>query len=138
MNAMLENMVRSHPLESVFNRQELVECIDACNACAEICTSCADACLAESNVISLVGCIRHNLDCADVCAVTGRLLARQTMAETEALRMQVEVCAEFCRICAEECEQHARMMEHCQICADECRRCQRACNMLVTSAPDAV
>lgn len=133
-NATLENMIRTHPMETSFDRQELVECVDACMSCAETCTVCADACLGEAHVKSLVQCIRFNLDCADVCTATGRILARQTKTDAELLRPQLEACAEFCRACADECERHAGMMEHCRICGEECRRCQRACNMLATAA----
>jgi hypothetical protein len=52
-----QEMIRTHPGEPVVD--------------------CADACLGEQDVQMLVCCIRLNLDCADVCATTGRLLARQ-------------------------------------------------------------
>ena len=109
----------------------LVECIEACFDCAQACTACADACLAEQDVKNLVRCIRLNLHCADVCATTGRILSRQESPELA--RQMLEVCALACRLCGDECEQHAGHMQHCRVCAEACRRCKEACNRLLAS-----
>jgi hypothetical protein len=39
----------------------------------------------------------------------------------------LHACAAACRLCADECEKHAKMHEHCRICAESCRRCVSAC-----------
>jgi hypothetical protein len=44
---------------------------------------CADACLGEEKVEMLRRCIRLNLDCADVCNATGRMLSRQQEPDLE-------------------------------------------------------
>jgi hypothetical protein len=104
--------------------------------CSQACTTCADACLGERDpqrLAALVRCIRLNLHCADMCVTTGRLLSRQ---EQPALaRAIVEACALSCRLCGEECEQHAAHMEHCRICAEACRRCEAACQAVLTALP---
>jgi hypothetical protein len=61
-----------------FDREILARCIEACFSCGQACTACADACLAEDSVTDLARCIRLNLDCADICDVTGRVLSRQS------------------------------------------------------------
>jgi hypothetical protein len=40
------------------------------------------------------------------------------------VRAALQACAEACRLCAGECETHAREMnmEHCRVCAEACRR----------------
>ena len=81
----------------------------------------------------LARCIRLNLDCADACAATGRIVARQTEPELALVRAALEACAAACRACAEECERHAAHHEHCRVCAEECRRCEEACNDLLSS-----
>jgi hypothetical protein len=48
------------------------------DALEEVAVSCADACLAEDLVKELTQCIRLNLDCADVCNITGRIATRRT------------------------------------------------------------
>jgi hypothetical protein len=94
--------------------------------------------LGEHDVQSLVRCIRLNLDCADICAATGRLLLRQTEPDWGILRTQVEACAQACRSCGDECQRHAPHMEHCRVCAEACRRCAEACERLLAALPQAV
>ncbi|UJR86070.1 four-helix bundle copper-binding protein [Sandaracinus amylolyticus] len=111
----------------------LLACIDACFECAQVCTLCANACLQERTVAMLRQCIRLDLDCADVCDATGRVLARVGPHGTRMARMMVEACAIACAECARECEQHADVHEHCRLCAETCRRCERACRALLAS-----
>lgn len=128
-------MLQTHPNpQSIFDQDALAGCIDACFECENICTSCADACLGEQEHLGhLVHCIRLNLDCADICGTTGRVLSRLTEANPGVVRAQVEACLAACRACGHECERHAREMnmEHCRVCAESCRRCEQACQDLL-------
>jgi hypothetical protein len=124
-------MLETHPQATA--NGALARCIEHCFACALSCTSCADACLAEEQVQELVRCIRLNLDCADVCDATGRVLTRQTSTEPQLARSMLDACVQACRICAEECERHASHHEHCRVCAEACRRCEQACEELLSS-----
>jgi hypothetical protein len=109
----------------------VTSCVKACYGCSEACTLCADACLAEEAIAQLRRCIRMCLDCAAICEVTGRVVARQTETDTNLLRRQLESCATACNICAQECEQHSGMHEHCRLCAQSCRACEKACQELL-------
>ena len=124
-------MLETHPWPGHVERETLARCIEECFACAQSCTSCADACLSEDTVAELRKCIRLNLDCADICDTTGRLLTRQTEYDAPTSKAQLESCREACRTCAVECERHAEMHEHCRVCAEECRRCEAACTELL-------
>jgi Domain of Unknown Function (DUF326) len=115
------------------DRQALAACIEACYECAQACTACADACLSEEVVDQLRTCIRTDLDCADVCETTGRVLSRHTGYDANLTRAVLEACATACRACGDECEGHAGMHEHCRICAESCRRCEAACRELLDS-----
>ncbi len=115
------------------DRQKLQECIEACYECAQACTACADACLSEDMVAELTKCIRSNLDCADVCDTTGRVLSRHTGYDANLTRAVLEACAAACKACGDECAGHAEMHEHCRICAESCRRCEQACRDLIAS-----
>jgi len=126
----LDPVLAAHPAPAHSKRAVAEECITACSECAAICTSCADACLAEDKVSHLVTCIRLNLDCADICDVTGRLFVRPTERHEETLRHQLEACIAICRACGEECGRH-RQMDHCRICAESCRRCASACQRML-------
>ncbi|HSL69519.1 MAG TPA: four-helix bundle copper-binding protein [Longimicrobiales bacterium] len=127
----LTRMMESHPHPAGSNGEQARRCIEACAECAQTCTVCADACLAERNVQKMVNCIRLNLDCADVCHVTGTLMTRPSHRDAPALRAQLEACLEICRACADECDHHAPQMEHCRICAEACRACADACEQMM-------
>ena len=128
-------MLEAHPRKAQIDATALQECIDACFDCAQSCTACADACLGEQDLQMLVRCIRLNLDCADVCDTTGRLLSRQTEPDWALLRTQLEACATACRSCGDECQKHAGHHEHCRVCAESCRRCEQDCNRLLAALP---
>ena len=129
-----DRMLASYPADlGGIDREKLVACIDACLECAQACTACADACLSEEMVAELGKCIRTDLDCADVCEATGRVLSRHTGYDANLTRTVLEACAAACRACGDECEQHASMHEHCRICAEACRRCEQACRDLIAT-----
>ncbi|MGB2567059.1 four-helix bundle copper-binding protein [Micromonospora citrea] len=126
-------MLETYPRTIDLDRAKLAAAIEAINACAQACTACADACLSEEMVAELTKCIRTNLDCADVCAATARVLSRHTGYDANLSRALVEACATACRSCGDECAAHAQMHEHCRICADACRACERACRDLLAT-----
>ena len=126
-------MLETYPRDFNVAADALARCIDECHSCAETCTLCADDCLSEPDVASLVKCIRLDLDCADICTATGRVIARQTEYDANVTRAILAACAQACRSCGDECEGHADHHEHCRICAESCRRCEQACNELLSA-----
>ncbi|MCC9135209.1 four-helix bundle copper-binding protein [Pontibacter silvestris] len=92
----------------------LVKCITACEVCAT-------ECLQEDNVKMMARCIMLDRDCADICALTSRFVARSS----EHAKHIMKECIEICRLCEEECRKHDT--EHCQHCADICKECADAC-----------
>ncbi len=94
--------------------QALAECIEACGICAS-------SCLNESDVEKMRDCIATDLDCADVCSTTLKVVSRNS-SQADAL---IKACIEICKRCEEECNKHD--MDHCQKCADACRSCKQEC-----------
>jgi hypothetical protein len=84
-------------------------------------------------VADLRKCVRTNLDCADVCDATARVLSRHTGYDANISRALLEACIAACRACGDECEQHASMHEHCRVCAEACRACEAACRELLNT-----
>ena len=123
-------MFSTHPAPASDAGDEAFAVVRSAAECAAVCTTCADACLEEDDPASLRECIRNNLDCADICATTGRLLSRPGRQDPDVLRAQLEACATACRACARECERHADRMEHCRVCAEACRACAEACDRM--------
>ncbi|WP_225753565.1 four-helix bundle copper-binding protein [Actinotalea sp. Marseille-Q4924] len=126
-------MMETYPASINLDRELLARVVDAAAECGQACTSCADACLSEEMVADLRTCIRTNLDCADICETTARVLSRHTGYDATITRAQLEACIAACRSCGNECEQHAEMHEHCRVCADACRACETACAELLAT-----
>ncbi|WP_460960904.1 four-helix bundle copper-binding protein [Parasphingorhabdus pacifica] len=83
--------------------------------------------MSEQRVDELRKCIRSDLDCADICEVTARVLSRHT----NITRAQLQACIQACESCGDECARHAAMHAHCRICAEECRRRAETCRSLL-------
>ena len=105
----LREMIASHPHVRGAVNDELVRAAELAAACAAICRACADACLGEEMVSDLVQCIRLDLDCADLCAVTGRILSRQTAFDATLARAVLEACVAACKACGDECRHHGEI-----------------------------
>jgi hypothetical protein len=127
------DMVKAYPAEINLDRELLARCVDACIACAQACTACADARLSEEMIDELRKCIRSDLDCADICEVTGRVLSRHTGYDANLTRSVLQACAQACKSCGDECQSHAEMHEHCRICAEACRTCEQACQEVLAA-----
>src|SRR5687768_10110712 len=128
----IEMMLRSHPRGDQQRVLDYAEALRALTTCAETCTVCADACLGESEHLDqLRRCIVTNLDCAEVCSATARVLTRQTEAPNDLVHAQLHACVVACQVCGDECERHAETHDHCRINLESCRYCQERCNFLL-------
>ncbi|MBA8986027.1 hypothetical protein HNP72_001161 [Sphingobacterium soli] len=73
-------------------------------------------------------CIQTDLECAEICESTYKLL----LMRSSAYMGIVKICMDICNSCAEECEKHAAHgMEHCRECAEACRSCAASCEALL-------
>ena len=127
-------MLETYPADlGGIDRQALGRAIEECFSCSQACTACADACLSEPDVAMLVTCIRENLDCADICDATGRVLSRHPGYDANVTRAMLEACVAACMSCGDACQRHAERYEHCRICAEACYRCEEACRELLVS-----
>jgi hypothetical protein len=125
----VREMIEAHPEVRGKDTHTLIHCIEECYDCVLACLSCADACTAEPGAGELRQCIRLDLDCADVCFAAGALASRRTGSNQRILLQMLDVCANACKVCAEECERHAQRHAHCRLCAESCRRCRSACRL---------
>jgi hypothetical protein len=128
---LLEKMLRSRPTGDLQFSKDYAALLTLLARCATVCATCADACLGEKEIDPLRRCIRLDLDCAEVCATTARILVRQTDAPAELAHALLHTCSLACQLCADECGSHAEMHEHCRICSGTCRECQEQCNQLL-------
>ena len=127
---------KANPSKPSVDPTVLAECIQACFDCAQACAADADADLGEQQVQTMIRCIRLCLDCSDVCLATGGILSRQIAFDPATARAALQACALTCKVCGDECEEHARHgFTHCQTCMEACRRCEQACNAVLSGLP---
>jgi hypothetical protein len=109
----------------------VAEAIDAASACAVVCSACASACLSEPDAGQMAQCVRDDLDCADLCGVTARHLARLNASDKQLTLAVLAACIEACVQCAGSCAPHREHHEHCRLCEQACNRCEAACQALL-------
>lgn len=107
----------------------LAAAVEAMLECEEAVTACAAAMLGEAEPAGMREAIRHDLNCADVVAVTRRVLTRG--ADITLVSSQLEACVMACERSARLCGEHAGHCTHCRICADAAKRCAEACRQLI-------
>jgi|GEM_PF-1052356 len=128
----LADILADHPDRTTFDLAELNRAAQAAAACALACSACADSDLGRDPA-GMATCIRKCTDCADVCAITAKMLARPA-PRGDAWQKLVMACAALCAECAEECGQHNHVC--CQECAAACRECEKACLQLIAVSQD--
>jgi hypothetical protein len=126
-----EQLLAEYPADITMDRKALARAIDAAVACSQACTACADACLSEDDVAASTRCIRDDLDCADVCATTSRVLSRHTGYDARLTRAVLQAAVQACNTCADSCGEHRDHHPHCATCEQACRDCERACKALL-------
>jgi len=124
-------MLDSAPTPLKLDPAELAAAIDGCAGAAQACTACADACLAEEDVAALRSCIALATNCADLCALSVRVLSRRAREDTFLVVRLLQACVHACQGCAEECARHAEHHRHCAICETACHSCEGAVRRLL-------
>lgn len=99
----------------------LIKCITACEYCATLC-------LKEPDAGHMARCVMLDRDCADICTLTVRFVARNS----EHAKHVMKECIEICKACAEECSKHDN--SHCRHCAEICRECATHCEEYLQAA----
>jgi hypothetical protein len=124
-------MLTTFPTPLPVDIDELAAAIDACLDCEQTCVSCADADIGEEDVDDLRTCVALDQNCADVCAVTARILSRPAHWDRLVVHRLLQACSRICALCAEECARHADHHRHCATCEKACLVCVRACDTLL-------
>ncbi|WP_406725064.1 Rho termination factor N-terminal domain-containing protein [Streptomyces sp. GD-15H] len=102
--SLVEKLLDAYPAETGTPPRLLGEVVDKLYECAGVCLTCADAAAAEQDpekIVMSIKCVRLDNDCADLCTVAARILARQTgydapttMAVIEATRIVLRASAD--------------------------------------------
>lgn len=112
----------AHLIES----KELRQCIDICMECADSCDRTATHCLSMGGEHASQEHQTLLHDCADICLTAARFMSRGSHQHPRTCA----VCAEICRLCADDCERLANGDRMMQQCAEFCRRCAESCEKM--------
>jgi hypothetical protein len=109
-----------------------------CAECAKVCGECQVACdvnfhhcfkMVESGKKEHAKAAHLSVDCAEFCAISSKLMARQS----ELAGAACEACAKACETCCAECEKYADIPEM-KACAESCKKCAASCREMVKHA----
>ncbi len=100
-------------------------CIESLEECTRACLDCVLHAVREGNMVT---CVLICLDCADLCATTLRVIARNSIRPDDFAKL----CVYVCRQCVTECRKYEHA--HCQNCANVCERCAMECEKYVSNA----
>lgn len=71
--SVIGRMLHAHPDDAEGVAEKVRAAVEACGLCAQVCAVCADACMREE-AVELIWSARFDLDCADLCEATQRVL----------------------------------------------------------------
>lgn len=109
-------------------RPEVVAAVDALRDCEQASNACAVAMVAAGDMLTEV---RRDLDCADVCTATERILSRGPAADPSLVAAIVQAAALACEASAAACGARAEEHRHCQLHAAKARACADALHALI-------
>lgn len=123
----------AYPAETGLDIARLADAVDRLYECAGVCLACADACSAETDpqmIVKSLKCRRMDQDCADLCTVAARVIARQTGYDAPTTFAVVDATRAALRACADACDEMGEM-DHCALCATVCRETEQMLGSLL-------
>jgi hypothetical protein len=113
------------------DRDALVTAAAVLQHCEEAVTGCASAVFDEPEPIEQLSEVCRDMDCADVLAVTRRVLTRRADPDPDLLRAQLAACLVALRLSHELCSSHAEEYPQARTCSNATVRGIEVCRRLL-------
>lgn len=126
----LNEVIQIRPRNVRLEAAVIESCARACYDCARAVTEYADACLQSENVMDELGQLQQDLDLADLCGATARLLTNEH-PDLAAIRRRLEITVSAMRVFAEKYRTRTEDPVNGKRCAEACTRCWQTCNDLL-------
>jgi hypothetical protein len=112
---------------------EMEKCMKDCARCARECESCMTHCtfLVAEGKKEQVHTLRSCNDCGDMCAMAGKLIARDGVF----MKVMCQACAKACDGCGAVCAKYPHD-EHMTRCAEACKDCATACREMIKTGDE--
>src|SRR4051794_2235216 len=125
--SLVEKLLDAYPAETGMPPRLLGEAVDKLYECAGVCLSCAHAAAAEQDpekIVMSIKCVRLDNDCADLCTVAARILARQTGYDAPTTMAIIEATRTVLRASADAAEEF-KGTPYFELSAKECRETEQ-------------
>ena len=110
--------------------EDMRRCLQLCQDCHAICIHMIGHCLSLGGRHATPDHIRVLMDCAQICTTTADYMARGSSFHDRTCGL----CAEICRLCADNCDRMAGDDLMVKQCAELCRRCAESCAGMASKA----
>ncbi|MBM3925402.1 MAG: four-helix bundle copper-binding protein [SAR202 cluster bacterium] len=111
-------------------KEELAQCIEACNNCADECLKTISYCLEQGGKHVGEAHLRLMIDCVEICRTSANFMLR----ESEMSMALCKICADICEQCATSCESFGQDDAQMVECANACRACATSCRKMAEMA----
>jgi hypothetical protein len=131
--SLVEKLLDAYPAETGMPPRLLGKAVDKLYECAGVCLTCADAAAAEQDpekIVMSIKCVRLDNDCADLCTVTARILARQTGYDAPTTMAVIEATRTVLRASADAAEEFQEI-PYFGLSAKACRETDKLLKQLV-------
>ncbi|OUD01793.1 Rho termination factor N-terminal domain-containing protein [Streptomyces swartbergensis] len=131
--SLVEKLLDAYPAETGMPPKLLGEAVDKLYECAGVCLTCADAAAAEQDpekIVLSIKCVRLDNDCADLCTVAARILARQTGYDAPTTMAIIDATRTVLRASADAAEEF-KGTPYFELSARACRETERLLGRLV-------
>ncbi|MFJ8467800.1 Rho termination factor N-terminal domain-containing protein [Streptomyces swartbergensis] len=131
--SLVEKLLDAYPAETGMPPRLLGEAVDKLYECAGVCLTCADAAAAEQDpekIVMSIKCVRLDNDCADLCTVAARILARQTGYDAPTTMAVIEATRTVLRASADAAEEF-KEIPYFGLSAKACRETEKLLEKLV-------
>jgi hypothetical protein len=131
--SLVEKLLDAYPAETGMPPRILGQAVDKLYECAGVCLTCADAAAAEQDpdkIVLSIKCVRLDNDCADLCTVAARILARQTGYDAPTTKAVIEATRTVLRASADAAEEF-RETPYFDLSAKACRETEQLLGELV-------
>jgi len=110
--------------------EEMDKCIQLCQDCHALCIRTIKHCLELGGRHATPDRIRLLVDCAEMCKINVDYMLRGSVLHERVCG----VCAEACKLCADNCAQVAGDDQMLKQCVELCRRCAGSCERMASKA----
>jgi len=131
--SLVEKLLDAYPAETGMPPRLLGEAVDKLYECAGVCLTCADAAAAEQDpdkIVMSIKCVRLDNDCADLCTVAARVLARQTGYDAPTTMAVIEATRTVLRASADAAEEFEEI-PYFALSAKACRETEKLLEQLI-------